>query len=136
MKKTPECAGGEKPRAVFVFGNMAAGKGSYVGDLINACGLENIADAAEKPWPVLSREFIVSSAPEILFVEFADEAEKSSLRKFYEGDSVWRATPAVKNGRVYFVPRDLVGIPGPRVTAALRLMREFCGLQTGSARPQ
>ena len=45
---------GRGRKALFMFGNMAAGRGSFVGGLLGACGLKNCADAAGAPWPVLS----------------------------------------------------------------------------------
>lgn len=41
-------AAGRGRRALFMFGNMAAGAGSFVGGLLEACGLENCADASAR----------------------------------------------------------------------------------------
>lgn len=115
--------GPESKRALFMFGNIAAGKGSYVGELLKLCGLKNSADSSNGPWAVPMREFIFASAPDILFVECANAGEIERLLKYYETDAVWKNTPAVKNKNVFFVPRDVVGVPSVRVIEALRLMR-------------
>ena len=113
------------PKALFMFGKMAAGKGSYVGDMIAAAGAENAADCARGIWPVLSREFILSCDPDVLFVELGGESSAEELLEFYRGDPVWRNVSAVKKSRVCFVPRRLVGVPGPKVAEAVALMGEY-----------
>lgn len=112
--------------ALFMFGKMAAGKGSFVGGLLEACGLKNCAEKIGRPWAELPREFILSARPEILFVEYENEEVRAELEKYYKTDGVWRATPAVKNSMICFVPRNFVIIPSSRVGEALKLMRSFC----------
>jgi len=121
-KKIPDS---KKMRALFLFGNMAAGAGSYVGDLLEVCGFANCAAAAGKPWPALSREFLLKSNPEIVFVAVETEAERKEFETLITSDPVWRAVAAVKNGRVHFIPRDAVIVPAPRVVEAVALMKSF-----------
>lgn len=128
LKPVPDAAYAGK-RALFMFGNMAAGKGSFVGDMLDACGLKNAADEIGKPWPVLNREFILTAAPEILFVELPGESERETVLEFYRNDPVWKSTPAVRNSRICLVPREHVTVPSPRILKALEIMREFCVLQ-------
>ncbi len=113
-------------RAMFMFGKMAAGRGSFAGGLVEACGLVNCADKIGRPWAEVSKEFVLSARPEILFIEFKDSKGRERLELFYKTDPIWRTTPAVKNGRLCFVPRGYVIVPSVRVAEALRLMREFC----------
>lgn len=119
-------AAGRGRKALFMFGNMAAGRGSFVGGLLDACGLKNCADAAGAPWPVLSREFIVSAAPEIIFAEVSSSADESEIMRRFKSDPAWASTPAVKGSKICFIHRDIATIPSPRVLEALRIMREFC----------
>ena len=119
-------AAGRGRRALFMFGNMAAGAGSFVGGLLEACGLENCAGPSGAPWPVLSREFIVASAPEIIFAEVSSSADESEIMRRFKSDPAWASTPAVKGSKICFIHRDIATIPSPRVLEALRIMREFC----------
>ena len=48
---------GRGRRAMFMFDKMAAGKGSFAGGLLAACGLENCADKTGRPWAEVGREF-------------------------------------------------------------------------------
>jgi len=106
-------------KAALMFDRMAAGKGSYAGDALEACGLANCMDGLS-PWPVPSKEFIIAADPEILIVELKAGQDKAEILKKYAADPVWKHTSAVKNGRVYFIDSDLISIPGPRMTAALK----------------
>ena len=113
-------------RAMFMFGNMAAGKGSFIGGIMEVCGLKNCCDSIGKPWPVPSREFIIAANPQIVFVEYASESDKLYLEAFYKSDPVWSSTDAVKNDAVCFMPRNIVTIPSYRIMETISLMRDFC----------
>lgn len=117
---------GRGRRAMFMFDKMAAGKGSFAGGLLAACGLENCADKTGRPWAEVGREFVLAARPEILFVECGGEDSRAGLEKFYKTDPVWRTTPAVKNGMLCFVPSSSVLVPSVRLAEALRIMRAFC----------
>lgn len=119
-------ASGRGRRALFMFGEMAAGRGSFVGGLLEACGLKNCADSSGAPWPALSREFIVASAPEIIFAEAASAADEREILRRFKSDPAWASTPAVKSSKICFIRRDIATIPSPRVLEALRIMRRFC----------
>lgn len=110
--KSPD-ASGRPPRAIFMFGKMAAGENSFAGGLIVRKGLENVVGKDMAAWPVPSREFVLSSAPEVLIIQADTVADFEGLRKSYEGDPVWSKTPAVRNSRIYFVPTELVIRPSP-----------------------
>ena len=114
---------GKNRRAIFMFGKMASGKGSFAGDILSACGLKNCASVSNSVWPLLSKEFIITSAPEILFVAIAPNDSQEELLAKYKKDSAWAATPAVKNNRVYFIPRDLIEIPTPRILEVLDIIQ-------------
>ncbi len=113
-------------RAMFMFGNMAAGKGSFIGGIMDICGLKNCCDSIGRPWPVPSREFIIAANPQILFVEFAQESDKRALENFYKSDPAWKHTDAVKNGAICFMPRDIATIPSYRIIETIELIRGFC----------
>lgn len=114
---------GKNRRAIFMFGKMAAGKGSFVGDLMNVCGLKNCAETIGIAWSEVSKEFILTARPEVIFVEVANDSVRAEAERFYRTDPIWRTTPAVKNNAIYFIPRDLVIIPSVQVLKALKLMR-------------
>lgn len=114
----------KKPRAIFMFGKMAAGKGSYVGDLMEIAGFENCA-ASKKPWFVPSKESIVSESPELILLECPDKKSFENAVKFYRSDPVWRGTPAANSKKIFMIESDLISIPGPRIIEALEILRKI-----------
>ena len=116
---------GKNRRAIFMFGKMAGGKGSFAGDILSACGLKNCAEKIGVPWAEVSKEFVLTALPEVIFVEVANDSARIQAEKFYKTDPIWRTTPAVKNNAIYFIPRNLVIVPSVRVVEAVKLMRSY-----------
>ncbi len=114
----------EKVSAFFLMATVAAGKGSYISDIMNLCGFENCADLTGSPWPVLSREFILKSNPEALFVAYFSEEQKKSMHHFLQTDIAWKSVRAIKNSRVFFVPISDIILPDTRVVRAIKFLRE------------
>lgn len=102
---------GEPPRVLFVFGRDAggvanvdaAGKGTFLDELIRCAGGRNVVEAG--PYPKLRLEEIVRLAPEVI-IDNGGEAD------------AWRALPtipAVRDRRVFAVTDRALLIPGPRL---------------------
>jgi ABC-type hemin transport system substrate-binding protein len=102
---------GEPPSVLLVIGRDldgvanvdAAGKGTFLDELIRCAGGRNAVDAG--PYPKLRLEEIVRLAPEVI-IDNAGKAE------------AWRAlptVPAVRDGRVFAVADHALLIPGPRL---------------------
>lgn len=117
---------GNSKKALFIFyGNIAAGKGSFVDGIMEILSLDNCARKIGKPWPMLSREFILNSNIDILFVELPPNSNSEFLLAQFKNDSVWKNVPAVKNNSVYFIPRELIVVPSIRVKDAITLMGNY-----------
>jgi iron complex transport system substrate-binding protein len=93
-----------------------AGPGTFVHDLIERAGGQNIAADAGQPWPQLSLEAIVQRDPEVVLL--ADEVAGENLEKV-RSRPAWDKVSAVKNGRVVVIDPDLANRPGPRVVDGL-----------------
>ncbi len=115
---------GEKVRALFLFSDVAAGKGAFVADMLNLCGFENCADDIGVPWPILSREFILEKNPQVVFIASLDTTENARVLARLRSDSAWHSTDAVKNLKVFFVPLNDVILPSVRVLNAIEFFRK------------
>lgn len=98
---------------------MAAGKGSFMDELITLAGGKNIADDTEGAYPQYDLEQLVERNPEI-FLAAKDMPEKTiesiKVRPGFE------AISAIQNNKIYLfegVEADLVSRPGPRIIDAL-----------------
>ncbi|MBR4597253.1 MAG: ABC transporter substrate-binding protein [Opitutales bacterium] len=114
-----------RPRAIFLFDNMAAGIDTYAGQLLQNCGFYNIARNTKAAWAVLSREFVLASKPEVLILQADDEADFERKKSIILRDRIWSKTPAAKNGKIYFIPTGLIITPSPRVIYAARHLRKI-----------
>ena len=118
-------AEGVRPRAVFLFDNMAAGVETYAGELLQNCGFYNVVRGTKAAWAVLSKEFILASKPEVLILQADDEADFERKKALLLRDRIWSKTPAAKSGKIFFVPTDLIITPSPRVVYAARHLRKL-----------
>lgn len=94
-------ARGDAPRRVYFelySSGKAAADESYLGDLLRAAGGRSI----QRKSGLVSTEYVAEAAPEVIFfVENFGSAEEIAARPGFA------STPAVRNGRIYPVPRRL-----------------------------
>lgn len=99
-----------------------AGPGSFIGDLYDTLGADNIANATGEPSLQMSNEAIIAAAPEVIILadeEFGESADTVAARPG------WDAIPAVQDGRIYPIDPDIVSRPGPRLIEALETLAEL-----------
>jgi iron complex transport system substrate-binding protein len=94
---------------------FTVGPGSYIQDLIEIAGGQNIAARATNAYPQLSAEEILRGDPEIIVLAAADYSPKPEQVAARAG---WSAITAVKNKRIVTIAPDLINRPGPRVGEA------------------
>jgi ABC-type Fe3+-hydroxamate transport system substrate-binding protein len=107
---------------------MAVGGETYAGDLLAACGGENVfADRDDRRYPKLREADIVAAAPEVILLpdepyafDSADVAELAALD-----------LPASRSGRIHLIDGTLVSWYGPRIRTAIDTLRPL--LAAGNA---
>lgn len=101
---------------------MAAGKGSFMDELITLVGGKNIAEDAEGAYPQYDLEQLIERDPEVYLTaqDMPDKTiESIKTRPGYENIS------AVKNDRIYLFEgneANLVSRPGPRIIETLEVV--------------
>jgi iron complex transport system substrate-binding protein len=96
----------------------AAGRGSFIGELMGALGLVNIIGPELGPFPHISPELVVRAAPDLIM------ASRASLQDMARRPG-WAALPALRAQRVCRFDgdeRDILVRPGPRMPEAAWLM--------------
>lgn len=80
----------------------------FAAAMLQEIGTENIADAAPVLLDGLSEEEILRADPDVIFITTMgkEDAAKSYMQSVLSS-SVWQSLSAVKEGRVYFLPREL-----------------------------
>jgi len=99
---------------------VSAGPGTFLHELVETAGGQNIASQSRIRYPRLGMETIVSAAPDVILVlghgpgNWADQLGQLAN---------WRNIPAVAKRRIHVLDEDLVTRPGPRITEGLRLIQ-------------
>lgn len=89
-------------------------RGSYLHDLLELAGGDNVFGELDTPYPLVSVEEVLARGPEVII-----EAMPGVSSELADGlIEQWRRVgpiPAVQNRRVYLLTEDYVNIPSPRV---------------------
>jgi iron complex transport system substrate-binding protein len=119
--------------AVSIDPPMAATNATYLGELVELAGGENIFGDVAALWPQVSLEEIVRLQPEVIIrpVEHVGD-DVLSLLKRRPG---WRDLPAVLAGRVYAVDVNLLNRPGATVGEAARVLAGAIHAEPGQHEP-
>jgi len=93
----------------------AVGRSTFLGELIEMAGGENILTDPTINYPKVSKEYILRHSPEVIIQAgpHSDYTPQEKVEKLKQ----WQRFPtltAVKNGTIYFVGADYILIPGPR----------------------
>ncbi|SMP39069.1 ABC transporter substrate-binding protein [Anoxynatronum buryatiense] len=110
---------------------QTAGPGSFIHELIQLAGGENIAGDAEGAYPMYSVEALVEKNPAIYFMpphvadfdsmtEAAAEAYRDEVRRRPGYDQI----AAIQNDRIELMEPNIASRPGARIVEALRLFAE------------
>ncbi len=112
----------EKPRVLW--GKIdaptyTAGPGSFIGNLIDIAGGDNVASDAGVAWPLFGLEAIVAKNPDVIITSTGSpEKIPEIIQKMSETEG-WREVTAIKRKAVIFVDLNLIGRPGPRIVDGL-----------------
>jgi iron complex transport system substrate-binding protein len=101
---------------------VGAGEGSYVSEVIERAGLQNVL-RGRPGYPNLSLEELHALDPDIVVLTHPVLAQ---LR----ANPVWARLRAVREEHVLVVEEDLLVRPGPRVTRALRQLQDWVESKT------
>ena len=114
-----------RPRVLYLVWTdplIAAGPATYIHDLIEMAGGENVVRERSVAYPRLGWEEVVGAAPEVILVaSHRDGPDRPWMGEVWRG---WQGVPAVRSGRIIAVPGDTIHRPGPRVVeGVVRLAR-------------
>jgi iron complex transport system substrate-binding protein len=115
---------GRTPRTLE--GLIAVGKASFISELMEVAGGDNIFNDAVAPYPKVSIEEVLARNPDVI-LDMGDIPRESSITEQHKQSVVqlWRRYPALKAVRenaVYAVASDALVIAGPRAAEAARIL--------------
>lgn len=100
---------------------QTAGRGSFIDDIIEIAGGENIARGlvnVENPYPMIQEEFLIEENPEfyLLGADTGMSLEEIKSRPGYN------SIEAIKKSNIYFLDSDIILRPGPRVIEGIEII--------------
>jgi iron complex transport system substrate-binding protein len=100
-----------------------AGPGTFVNDIIEKAGGQNIAADADKQYPQYSQEMIIAKNPDIIIFSHHGSTRQSA-------DDIlkrpgWENISAIKNKKVFYVDEDIVQRATPRLVDGLERFAEI-----------
>ena len=122
LKETASIASQRSRRRVFyvVYNDppMTAGPGTFIDQLLDIAGADNVFGDATSNWPTVSLEEVVKRDPDIVVLPVGEMSAQVGER--LRGTAGWRDLRAVKNNCLALVDADLVNRPGTNVAIAAR----------------
>jgi ABC-type Fe3+-hydroxamate transport system substrate-binding protein len=109
-----------RPRAIWpLFGEplYVAGAGSFLSELLDVAGATNVFADMPQPSPQVSREEVLRRGADVVVTG-------PSGRRRLEGEPVWRALAAVRNGRIVVVDTALLLRPSVQLGEAATMLAE------------
>lgn len=97
---------------------FAAGKTSFIGELLERLGVQNIVTEKMGAFPKINPEFVVQSKPALIMTSESSTAQLAQRPG-------WKSIPAIKDGRVCLFnasDADVLVRPGPRVGEAASII--------------
>jgi iron complex transport system substrate-binding protein len=104
---------------------FAAGKTSFIGELLDRLGMQNIATEKMGAFPKINPEFVVQSRPNLIMTT---EASAKQLAQ----RPGWKSIPAIQANRICFfsaAQSDVLVRPGPRMGDAANLIAD-CAMRS------
>jgi iron complex transport system substrate-binding protein len=126
-----------RARVMFVIGRspdrldglVVAGRASYLNEVIEIAGGENVFKDAKAAYPEVSLEEVMARNPEVI-VDMGDMSDTVGVTEQHKRSviALWNRIPtlaAVKQHRVFAVASDIFVVPGPRVIDAAKAFVEM-----------
>jgi iron complex transport system substrate-binding protein len=104
---------------------MTTGPGTFLHELIEIAGGENIFADASGAYPQISKESLIKRQPEVLIEVLPGGVSRRKLRLLRKDWGRLSMLPAVRRGNIHFLTDDFLLIPSIRITQAARRFAEI-----------
>ncbi len=105
-------------------GLIVAGRASYLNEIIELAGGDNVFHDAVAAYPAVSLEAVLARNPNVI-VDMGDMSDTVAVTSEHKREvtALWQRLPsiaAVRDRRVHAVASDIFVVPGPRIVDAAR----------------
>lgn len=112
--------GRRRPKVLFLVGYdplVVVGGASFINELIDAAGGENVAGGDARAYVTFSYERMLAAAPDVIInAAMGTDASAEQKQQFERTLSRWPSLPAVREKRIHVIDISLATVPGPRIT--------------------
>lgn len=119
--------GRARPRVLYLIGIdpiTAVGPATFIHELIEIAGGENVFGDLGPRWPQVALEEVVWRDPEVIVIG-SEEAARRGFAGRVSDRPGWRDVSAVRAGRVHTVDASLFNRPGPSAGTAAALLAQL-----------
>ena len=123
---------GEKPKVLIIFGApgtmMLATEKSYVGNLVNLAGGDNVLEDASISYAQVNKEELLNLNPDkiVVMAHANPEITNAEVKETLETDAAWKNLDAVKNKEVHYLDSEYFGMSANlKVIQALDKMHDI-----------
>jgi iron complex transport system substrate-binding protein len=116
----------DRPRVFFEVWDrplMTAGPGTFLGEMVEMAGGDNVFADVEGRWVAVSPEAVLARDPEVVLT--ARRPGGPAGVADFAARPGWARLSAVRRGRVHALDGDLVSRPGPRLAEALEQVARY-----------
>lgn len=108
----------------YGWGLWSAGKGTFMDEIAQLCGLTNIFADVEG-WPMVSEEDVIAANPD--YIATIDSYGMNGMNpiEVITSREAWKGITAVVNGEVFMADNDQFTRPAPRLADAAEALYEF-----------
>ena len=106
------------------WGLWAAGKGTFMDELAEICGLTN-AFADVEGWGAISEEDVKDRDPDYIVTTSMYWGEGPTPVEEIKGRAGWDSLKAVRNGQIFNADSNAITRPGPRLMDAVQALYDF-----------
>jgi iron complex transport system substrate-binding protein len=110
---------------------MSVADNSFVGELIEIAGGNNVFDTLERDYSRVKAEDVIAAKPDIMICYSQDSLQNIRSRKG------WQDIPAIRDSMIFFedsIDPDLIQRAGPRIVEGLRKLSQIYDIYRESTR--
>ena len=112
---------------------MSVGPGTFIDELIGLAGGENIFHDAQRSWPVVDSEQVITRNPDVILLPDTYMSDFNVSIEQVKSRPGWQVINAVKDDKIYFIDDDIISRPGPRLVDALETLAKYLHPEAFSA---
>lgn len=102
---------------------QTAGGGSFISEMVEAAGGDNIYRSSSQPYLEASKETILLEAPDaIVEIQAGKSLTRNQTQMLYNDWRFLDTVPAVKNGAIYYITESHALRPGPRIADVAKII--------------